>query len=183
MTVAACIPNIPGKPGHGAGVAAYLKELLELSPAELRGVSVLLEKRLSTGTTSGSDQYRVPADQDLVVYQIHSTWRSSALATEVAVNAVFTAFSMDDMERVRLSNCVVALQNKDRNLAVFENRAMRMNAMRDTPLYYPAEAPLLVPATHTLQADFSLQDTTAAVVGNAADYSLVLTGILIPKRV
>jgi hypothetical protein len=165
------------------GIAAYLTELLQLSPAQLRGVGVLLQKRLGTTVTSGSDEYRVPADQDLVIFQIHSSWRSSNLAGEVAINPVFTSMDYDTLERVRKSNCVVALQNKDRNLAVFDNRAVPLSSLHDTPMYFPANAPLLVPATHTLKADFSLQDTTAAVVGQNADYGIVLTGILIPKRI
>jgi hypothetical protein len=182
MTIAACIPNIPGKPMSQGGIAAYLQELLKLSPAEIRGVSILLEKRLSATVTAATDIYRVPADQDLVVFQIHSSYRSSALATEPALNSNIQ-LDVDGLEKARMSNCVVALQNKDRNLAVFDNRSMRLSAIRDTPIYFPANAPLLVPATHTLQADFSLQDTTPAVVGNAADYGIVLSGILIPKRV
>lgn len=183
MTVAACIPNLPGKPSTVGGIASYLAELLQLSPAQLRGVAILLQKRLGTGTTSGSDEYRVPADQDLVVFQMHSSWRSVALAAEVAINAIFTAMDYSTLERARKANALVSLQNKDRNLAIFDNRAVPLSAMHDTPMYFPANAPLLVPATHTLKADFSLQDTTAAVVGQDADYGIVLTGILIPKRV
>lgn len=182
MNAPVCIPSLPQSKQSG-GIAAYLAELLQLSPAQLRGVGILLERRLSGTATSGSDEYRVPADQDLVVFQIHSSWRSSALATEPVLNANITSLTYDGLEKARLGNAVVSLQNKDRNLAIFDNRSIRMSAIRDTPMYFPANAPLLVPATHTLKADFSLQDTTAAVVGNAADYGLVLTGILIPKRV
>jgi len=164
-------------------IVAYLSELLKLSPAQLIGTSILMQKRLSTATTSGSDEYRVPADRDLVVFQIQSTFRSSLIATEVATNAIFTAHTLDDLEEIRSSNCLVGILNKDRQLKVFDNRDIPLNAIRKTPIYFPAMAPLLIPATHTLQATFTLQDTTAAVVGAAADYGVMLTGVLIPKRI
>lgn len=184
MNAGACIPYPTSgkKEASPGGIAAYLRELLQLSPAQVRGVGILLEKRLSTTTTSGSDEYRVPADQDLVVFQIHPSFHSSALATEPALNPN-VSLDYAGLEKARLSNCVVALQNKDRSLAIFDNRSLKLSSLRDTPLYFPANAPLLVPATHTLKADFSLQDTTPAVVGNPADYGIVLTGCLIPKRV
>lgn len=178
-----CIPNLPAKEAGGS-VVSYLKDLLRLSPAQLRGVGILLEKRLGAGTLVGSDEYRVPADQDLVVFQMSPSFRSTSWATEAALNAaVFTSMNPEQMERVRLNNVTVALTNKDRNLSVFDARAIKLGSLRDTPMYFPANAPLLVPATHTLKADFAVQDATAAVVGNDADYGLLLTGILIPKRV
>lgn len=179
----ACIPNIPGKAMPNGGVAAYLAELLRLSPAQLLGTSILLQKRLGTATTSGASEYRVPADRDLVVFQIHSTFRSTDLSTEPALNANITSLDVDGLEQARLSNCIVGLLNKDRQLKVFDNNDMVMSAMRKTPLYFPANAPLLVPSTHTLQATFTLQSTVAANVGNNADYGVTLTGVLIPKRV
>lgn len=179
----ACIPNIPGKAGPNGGVAAYLAELLRLSPAQLIGTSILLQKRLGTATSSGTDEYRVPADRDLVVYQIQSVYRSSDLSTEPALNANITSFDVDGLEQARLSNCALSLLNKDRQLKVFDNRDMVMSAIRRTPLYFPANAPLLVPSTHTLQASFTLQSVAAAIAGNNADYGVTLTGVLIPKRV
>lgn len=179
----ACIPNIPGKAMPNGGVVAYLSELLRLSPAQLIGTSILLQKRLGTGTLSGTDEYRVPADRDLVVFQLQSVYRSSDLSTEPALNVNITAFDVTGLERARLSNCALSLINKDRQLKIFDNRDMVMSAMYNTPLYFPANAPLLVPSTHTLQASFTLQSAVAANVGNNADYGVTLTGVLIPKRV
>lgn len=181
----ACPPGLKS-PASGAGIADYLAELLRLSPAQLRGVGIDLRARLSTGTTQASDTYNVPADQDLVVFGISGYYRSTLLATEPALNAVFTQFSPAELQVARLSNCIVGLENKDRNLPVFDARSVYLSSI--TPpmgakLQFPVQAPLLVPRTHTLRATFALQDTTAAVVGNAADYGLLLEGILIPTRV
>ncbi len=50
------------------------------------------------------------------------------------------------------------------------------------PLQFPLDMPNIVPAGMNLRATFTLQDTTAAVVGNATIYGLLLTGALIPRR-
>lgn len=178
-----CIPGIPGKPSDNGGVVAYLKELLQLSPAQLIATSIVMQKRLSAAVLNGTDEYRVPADRDLVIFQIQTGWKPTLIATEVAVNAIFTAFTTEDLAEVRTGNCLVNVLNKDRQLKVFDARDMPMNTIRKTPLYFPANAPMLVPATHTLQASFTLQDPTAAVVGVASDYVITLTGVLIPKRI
>lgn len=184
--VNACPPGFKS-PASEAGVAAYLAELLRLSPAQLRGVGIDLRKRLGAATLTGNDTYSVPSDQDLVVYGISGYWRSSALATEPALNAaVFTQMSPAEMQLARLSNVIATLENKDRNLPVFDARGVYLSAITPplgSKLVFPVQAPLLFPATHTVKATFTLQDTTAAVVGNDADYGLILEGILIPKRV
>lgn len=183
--VTACPPGFKS-PASEAGVAAYLAELLRLSPAQLRGVGIDLRKRLGATTLSGTDTYSVPSDQDLVVYGITGYYRSSALATEPVLNANFTQFSPAELQLARLSNVIATLENKDRNLPVFDARGVHLSAITPplgSKLVFPVQAPLLFPATHTVKATFAIQDTTAAVVGNDADYGLILEGILIPKRV
>ena len=177
-----CIPDMKNG-GNGGGVVSYLQELLKLSPAQVIGVGIHIKRRLSTAALSGAAEYKVPSDRDLVVFRVRPSWQSTALATEVAVNAIFTAFNYNDLERVRLGNCRVQLLNKDRQLKVFDNEDLLLSSIKDEPLEFNGNAPLLVPATHTLQATFSLTDNTAAVVGVAADYGVILEGVLIPKRV
>jgi hypothetical protein len=179
----ACIPDIPGKKMPSAGIADYLGELLRLSPAQLMGTGILLRARLGATLLTAGDEYRVPADRDLVIFQVHAMVRSAALAAEVTPNAIFAGLTYADLRQLKMDNVVVNLLNKDRQLKVFDNRDMNLGALAQTPMYFPANAPLLVPSTHTLRADFTVQDATAAIVGQDADYGLVLTGVLIPKRV
>lgn len=175
-----CPPGSTPQPGR---VIDYLRELLKLSTAELRGVAVGLQSTLSVATTQATDLYRVPADQDLVVFSMHGFHRSTLWNTEPVVAAV----AIDPSERhiVKMTNCLIKLENTDRNLQVFDARDLPLGAFAPpigAPLYFPVEAPYLAPAGHTLKATFSLQDTTAAVVGNPSVYGIMLTGILIPKR-
>jgi hypothetical protein len=177
-----CIPDMKNG-GNGGGVVSYLQELLKLSPAQVIGVGIHIKKRLSTAALSGSSEYKIPSDRDLVVFRIRPSWQPTDIPAEIAVNAIFTAFNYDDLERIRMGNCRVQLLNKDRQLKVFDNEDMLLSAMKDIPLAFDERAPLLVPATHTLQATFSLSDDAAAVVGQPSDYGVILEGVLIPKRV
>jgi hypothetical protein len=178
-----CIPDMKNG-GNGGGVVSYLQELLKLSPAQVIGVGIHIKKRLSTTTLSGSSEYKIPSDRDLVVFRIRPAWQPTDIADEVVVNSIFSGgFTYNDLERLRMGNCRVQLLNKDRQLKVFDNEDMLLSAMKDVPLAFDERAPLLVPATHTLQATFSLSDSTPAVVGLAADYGVILEGVLIPKRV
>ena len=171
---------------RGAGVAAYLAELLKLSPKELIATTVLLHKRLLVGTLTGAVDYRVPGDSDFIVFQMQGAWRSSLLATEAVINAAMAAPTPLDLQVARMSNCAVDLKDTDRpSLAIFPETAMNLAAITapsGSPIFLPANAPLIVPGNHVLRANFTLQDATAAVVGNAADYGLILSGVLIPHR-
>lgn len=185
METSKCPPNLAKlvDKSRSAGVANYLAELLQLSPAELIAQVVKLEARLGAATLNGEDTYQVPADRDFVVFQIQSAFRSTALDTEPVLNANITDFSVDGLVEARLANCLAQLRVKDRKLDIFDNGEVDLGSMRKSPLYFPVQAPLLLPATFNVQAIFTLQDNAAAVAGNDADYGLLLIGVSIPKRV
>lgn len=168
-------------------IARYLGELLKLSPGDLRAVGIGLTAELGSSALSGSDEYKVPGDSDLVIYQVQGGFASNALASEVALNAgVFTHFSPSELAAVRLANCLVTMTNKDRQLPFFDNGGVRLSTITPpvgAPQFLPPMAPYLVPSGITLRAEFALQDSTAAVAGQLGDYTLYLGGFLIPKRV
>lgn len=180
MSNIACPPGLV-KPSAGA-VSAYLKEVLNLSTAELISVGIQLEVQLGTGTLTAQTDYKVPSDRDLVVFQAQSTWRSTALDAEPVLNANI-ALDYDGLESARLANCLAQLRIKDRNLDIFDNGEVVLSALKKSPIYWPQVAPLLVPAGVILQSIFTLQDNAAAVVGSDAYYGILLTGVAIPKRV
>jgi hypothetical protein len=177
-----CAPG--GDPNQG-DIARYLGELLKLSPGELRAVGIGLSAVLGTTRTTDRDSYKVPGDADLVIYQVGAYWRSTLIATEPVLNANFTQFGPTDLMVARLQNCLATLTNKDRSLAYFDAGAVPLSSLAPpagAPQFLPPMAPYLVPSGITLEASFTLQDTTAAVVGNNAEYGLILGGFLIPKR-
>lgn len=179
-----CPPGLAKHPS-GAGIADYLAELLRLSPQNLRGVDISMSARLSPLIATAQDTYSVPSDQDLVIYSISGWYRSSDLSTEAIINAIFTSFSPSELQIARMQNCSVQLENKDRNLPVWDKAAGPLSAITPpcgTPLVFPVQAPLLVPRSHTLRATFTLNSVAAAVAGNPADYGLSIGGILIPTR-
>ena len=174
----------PGTPPTQARVRGYLKEVLGLSPAEVRGgVGIRLQASLAN-TTPGTDTYKVPADQELVVFSMQGYMRFPTLNTEP-----FTVSSanIDPSERwfVKGQNCLVQVVNVDRTLNVFDNAEVPLGSIMPPsgwPMTWPLEAPMLAPSGHILKATFTLQDSTSAVVGNATIYGVMLVGALIPHR-
>lgn len=176
----------PSHQGVPAGrIASYLQEALDLSPAVVRGVGVVLTASLSN-TAPGVVKYKIPSDQELLVFGIHGFIRFSTLNTEPT--AILGWLNLDPSERwfVKTQNCNVALKNIDRSLDVFENDGVvAMSAITPpvgAPMFFHPEAPCIFNAGHTIQATFTLQDATTAIVGGATTYGLVLTGNLIPNR-
>lgn len=174
----------PGLTKQSAGaVSAYLKEVLNLSTAELIAVGIQLEVQLGVAALTKGAEYKVPSDRDLVIFQVQSTWRSTAINTEPALNAAITALDYDGLESARLANCIAQLRIKDRNLDIFDNGGVPLNAIKKSPMFFPQVAPLLIPAGVLLQSVFTLQSAVAAIAGNDANYGLLLTGVAIPTRV
>jgi hypothetical protein len=166
----------PGSTGR------HLEELQRLSSSNLLAVEITLEALLGPGVLTKKAEYKIPTDGDLVITQIQSFWRPTLLATEVAVNALFTKFGLDDLMDARLLNCLATLKVKDRKLEMFDNADLCLAPIRRSPIYYTKDGPLILPPGVTLQAGFTLQDPTPAVVGVAAYYGLILTGFSIPRR-
>lgn len=176
-----CSPGAGGPPGR---IAAYLQELLMLSPASVRGVGLGLSASLAN-TTPVSYTYKVPSDQELAVFSIHGYLRFPTFNTEPSL--ILSSLNPDPSERwfLKSSNCLVSLTNIDRSLPVFDAQDVPLSSITPpvgAPLYFPLDAPLMVPSGHNIRATFQLQDSTAAIVGNATIYGLMLTGVLVPKR-
>lgn len=186
LAPAACaLPGIDDSERKG-DIERYLGELLKLSPADIRAVGIGLEGELGSTALSDSDEYKVPGDADLVIYQIQGGYASQNLATEIAVNAIFTQFGPTDLMVARLMNCRASLTNKDRQLPFFDNGSVVLSTITPpcgAPQFMPPMAPYLVPSGIVLRAEFALEDSTAAVAGALGTYTLYLGGFLIPKRV
>ncbi len=168
----------------GGRISSYIAEILRLSQADVRGVGIGLQATLSS-TTPGTDSYRVPSDQELVITTVQGYLAFSTLNSEST--AILGWLNLDPSERwfVKTQNCAVGLVNVDRNLQLFDNRDQRMSAITPpvgVPMQFSLEMPFIVPAGHNLKATFTLQDSTSAIVSGASVYGLLLTGALIPKR-
>mgnify|MGYP001585617587 FL=1 len=121
----------------------------------------------------------------MVIFSIQGGLQFNTLSAEPT--AILTFLNPDPSERwfVKTQNCNVKLQNLDRRLNVFDLRDIPLSMISPpvgAPLYFPPEVPMLVPHKHRLQATFTLQDSTTAVVGSATKYNILLTGALIPFR-
>ena len=177
-----CPTAMPGQPP--GRIVSYLREVLGISHADVRGVGLAMQAAL-TNTTPGTDEYSVPSDQDLVVLGIQGYLQMPTLNTEPT--AILSWLNLEPSERwfVKSQNCTVQLLHKDRSLNVFDQRALPLSAITPTvgaAMWFPPEMPLIVPASHKLQATFTLTDSTTAIVGNSTNYGVLLMGALVSKR-
>ena len=178
--------NIPGHSNPAGFIASYLQEVLKLSPADVNPVAITLQgQNLNTVASPGTDTYTVPSDQDLVIFQIHGAVQFDALNSENT--ALLTWLNLDPSERVlvKSQNCNVTLENLDRRLQTFDNKSLPLSAITPpfgVPLYFPPQVPMIAPHKHRLKATFQLRDSTASILGALSDYSIILTGALIPFR-
>ncbi len=176
-----------GTPPMQQRIRGYLREILGLSIAQVRGgVGVRLQASLSN-TTPSTDTYKVPADQDFVVYSIQGYLRFPTLNSEPT--AMLSYLNPDPSERwfVKAQNCLVQVVDSDRSSigGVFDNGEIPLGAITPPsgiPMTWPLEAPMLFPSGHNVKATFTLQDSTTAIVGSATVYGLLMVGALIPKE-
>lgn len=164
----------------------YLAELRRLSPADLQAVVVLLEAALSTTTTSATDDFKAPGDSDLVIFGVQGFVRMPSLNTEPTTILGWLNLVPTERWLVKAQNCLAGLRNVDRKHKVFDGDVdVPLSAIMGPtgfPFIFPPEAPLIIPQSEVLQGTFTLQDTTAAIVGNATRYGLLLSGVLVPRR-
>lgn len=178
-------PHDPMALRRGPGrIEAYLAEILKLGPAEIHSVGIGMQAT-PTATAPATDTYRVPSDQDLVVFSLQGYLQFTTLNTEPT--AILGYLNLDPSERwfVKAQNCNLKLENTDRNLTVFDARDIPLSAISPpvgAPMYFPPDVPYIIPAGHSLAATFTLNDSTTAIVGSASKYGILLTGALIPKR-
>lgn len=177
----------PGESPQMQRIRGFLREALGLSAADVRGgVGIRLQASLSS-TAPGTDTYKVPADQDLLVFSLQGYLRFPTLNTEPTSMLGF--LNPDPSERwfVKSQNCIVQIVDSDRsNLGgVFDNGEIPLSAITPpagVPMTWPLEAPQIWPSGHTLKATFTLQDSTAAIVGNSTVYGVLLVGALVPHE-
>lgn len=174
MNATSCIPSKVSGP-----LGQQLLELLGLSASSLMSVVIPMEVTLGAGTAADSVDYDVPTEYDLVVWGFRSSYRSSNLSTEPALNANITAFSVEGLAEARLSNILAELSVKERKLDVVEGQSLNLATAYRHPVRW--DVPLIIPGGKTLTLTATAQSVVAANIGNDADYGIVLEAMLIPK--
>lgn len=174
-----CPPDMGGR--AGGRIRDYLREVLGTDFKDVRGVAIGLQVALTTSTTSGSDKYLVPSDQELVIFGIQGYLQMPTLDTEPQVIA---HANVDPSERwfVKAQNCNVQLAIKERSLNIFDQRALPMSVFTPPvgqPLWFPPETPIIVSRALNLEGTFTLASTDAEVVGNSTNYGLLCFGALV----
>lgn len=175
-----CAPPGQQPPGR---IYAYLSEVLGVDFSMVRGVGIAMQAALSTSILTATDEYSVPSDQDLVIMGLSGYLQMPTLNSEPAVVA---SANVEPSERwfVKAQNCNFQLTHKDRSLQIFDQRAVPLSALMPPvgqPMWFSPEMPIIIPGSHKLQAEFSLNDSTATIVGNSTNYGVNLIGALVAK--
>ena len=174
-----CPPDMGGR--QGGRIRDYLREVLGTDFKDVRGVGIGLQVALTTTTTSGSDKYQVPSDQELVIFGIQGYLQMPTLDTEPQIVA---RANVDPSERwfAKSQNCTVQLSIKERSLNVFDQRAVPLSAFTPpvgSALWFPPETPIIISRSLNLEGTFTLTDTDADIVGNSTNYGLLCFGALV----
>lgn len=174
-----CPPDMGGR--QSGRIRDYLREVLGTDFKDVRGVALGLQVALTTTTTSGSDKYLVPSDQELVIFGIQGYLQMPTLNSEPQLVA---QANVDPSERwfAKAQNCTVQLAIKERSLNIFDQRAVPMSVFTPpvgSALWFPPETPIIVSRALNLEATFSLTDTTSNIVGNSTNYGLLCFGALV----
>lgn len=174
MNATACIPSKVSGP-----LGQNLRELIGLSESSLMSVALPMEVLLGAATASGKVDYDIPTEYNLVVWGFRSSYRSTDLSTEPALNAAITSFSVEGLAEARLSNVLAELSVKERKLDVIEGQSLNLAATYKHPVRW--DVPLIVPGGKTLTLTTTAQSLVAANIGNNAYYGIVLDAMLVPK--
>lgn len=162
----------------------FLREMQDLTPDDLQAIVVTLQASLS-GTSPGTDTYKVPADMDLIILQMHGGLRIPAINSEPQVNLGYLNLVPSERWILKSQNCTVRVENLDRHHVFTDQNDVTLASIMPPvgyPIVFPPEAPGIIPANENMRATFTLQDSTAATVGGATFYQLIVSGVLVPRK-
>lgn len=167
----------------------------DLSPEDYRAVAVTLKALLGTGTTSGSDTYRVPATHEFVIEEIRGHLALTQFDSEVlgmnhasdATKGIGTSdvngtLALRDRLLMKAMNCRLDLKNSDREQKLFDNQSLSLAtilAFVGSPPTDLSEEPHIVPAGETLILNATLINVDAKMLGGLTEYGVTLVGKLI----
>lgn len=168
-------------------IHALMEEIRQLSPEDYRLIEVPLMVALSTSATSGTDTFRALTTHHFVIKELRGHILIRDVTSETVAVSNYGNPSYRDRIAIKANNCRVTLQNTDRSQKVFEssnnlNLGSFMRVSGGAPIV--VDPPHILPAGETLEATFTLVDTTSAVVGGTSkvEYGLILVGHYVRAR-
>lgn len=161
--------------GAGSDLRALLRDLALLDPHSAHGVTVRLQKSLSSTTTTDTDTFDVSGDFDLAVYKVTGLLAFDDLPSEPFTVA---SYNVSPVERafLKAQNCRVELENPEDRGITFLDESLFLNSILPPfgdPIVYVV--PYVAPRGRSLKATFTLIDTTGTnMVGAATTFGIRL---------
>lgn len=182
---AAAAAGVPQSPCYQLErVKGFLREAQDLTPDDLQAVVVTLQQLIST-TAPLYDTYKVPADMDLIIFQLHGGIRMPSIQTEPQSEIGYLNLVPTERWLMKAQNCTIRVENIDRHHVFTDQNDVTMASIMPPsgyPVVFPPESPGIVPANENLRATFTLQDSSPATLGNPTWYQLIVTGVLVPRK-
>lgn len=139
-----------------------------------RPAVVSLGVNLLSGTTSADKDYRIPADETLVVTDVRGRLGFNAWESEPVAVGNINPFA-DDRFWIKASNCQVALKSNDTGIKIFAEQDLVLADILREPLQFPLPGIVFKPA-ETIRMTATLQSTNTNAVGASSSYGIVLGG-------
>lgn len=165
---------------------------LEKKYLRWRPAAIVISKNITGAGTAaaGSNDFRISAEEDFVVYAMRGFVGLNDLASEPisAVAGQPTTFTAKDRAYMKGVNCRVTILDKDTKVPYTENEGILLSSicpdMGGTELKFMTDKVpgIILPANKVVQAQFALQSANAMFNTASTDYGVVLQGAYLNRN-
>lgn len=129
--------------------------------------------------SGGSDEYKASTDEDFIAHSV-AGYAALLLPQTDTAQAATLGTNVVPTERLALKmmNCTVQLKDKDGKWDIGQNRGFNLYSLFKNPRKFggPDYPHWLIPSGRTVEATFTLGDTTAATIGTSTRYGVEIDG-------
>lgn len=148
----------------------------------VRPAIVTLEGVLTSATASATDEFRVPADEVLLVRELRGHFAFDNVDGEALALGNFNAMTPEQYVIAKARNCTLLLERTDRALKITQEASLVLgdilSASGGQPIRFDEGSPgWIVPPSETIKLTAALIDTVAT--GQSSRYGVVMTGSLL----
>ena len=149
----------------------------------------------STATTGTAAEFKVPDNEDFLIYEVRGylafdDWGSEVTAfAGILDNSNNGNISPRERAYIKASNCKISLINKDSKLPIIDEAsgALVLSSilaeLGAPPLMYggPTRPAFIVPHGQVMKMTATLAKGLATIAGATTDYGITLTGVMLSR--
>lgn len=148
----------------------------------VRPALITLEGVLTSAIASATDEYRVPADEVLLVREMRGHFAFDNVDGEALALGNFNAMTPEQYVVAKARNCTLLIERADRGVKVTQEASLVLGdiltAVGGAPIRFDEGSPgWIIPPAETLKLTAALIDTAAP--GQSSRYGVVMTGSLL----